>query len=160
LGCKSLSREEVLIHARNYGIDETGLAEGGLMEHQPPSLWDRHAPQRRRYLIVLKAALMDFMVEGNVVYHGHLAQFQLYDIPKLLRVKANASMSIRVNTLMKEMGMSEDAAESHIKEIDQRRTNWSKFLYNINSTTRTTTLFSIWTDELRLDGRHHFCRKQ
>ena len=132
LGCKALSREDALVHAKKYGIEETGLAEGGLMEKQPPHIWDRSAPQRRQYLIFLKAALMDHMVEGNVIYCGHLAQFLLPDVPKLLRVQAHASMAIRVNRLMKECGFSESLAEAHIKEIDVRRTAWAKFLYEVD----------------------------
>ncbi len=131
LASKAISREEVLEHAATYGIQETGLGEGGLMEKQPPHLWDRHAPQRRQYLIILKAALMDFIIDGNAVYHGHLAQFLLTDVPKLMRIKVNASMPIRINAVMKELGLTEAAAEAHIIEIDHRRTEWSKFLYGI-----------------------------
>jgi cytidylate kinase len=132
LGCKSLSREAVLDHAKKYGIEETGLANSGLMEKQPPHFWDRNAPQRRQYLIYVKAALMDYVAEGDVIYHGHLAQFLLTDVPKLLRVQALASIAIRVNNLMKDMSMSESEAEAHIRDVDARRREWSRFLYGVN----------------------------
>jgi hypothetical protein len=130
LGCKPVAREEVLEHAAIYGIQETGLGSG-IMEKEPPHFWDRHSAQRRQYLIFFKAALMDFLVEGNAVYNGHLGQFLLGDIPRLMRVRANASMQFRVNTLMKESGMTEAQAEQYVKEIDIKRRSWAKFLYGV-----------------------------
>ncbi len=132
LGCRSLSREAVLEQARKYGIEETGLATGGLMEQQPPHFWDRHAAQRRRYLIYIKAALMDFIDESDIIYHGHLAQFLLTDVPKILRIHAMASMRIRVKSVMNEMTLSESEARAHIKNVDARRRAWSRFLYGVN----------------------------
>jgi hypothetical protein len=131
-GCRILSREEVLEHGVKFGIKETGLGEAGLMEKHPPSIWDRHAAQRRYYLIIFKAALMDLIAGGNIVYHGHVGQFLLTDIPKILRIRADASLQFRVNTLMVEMGMSEAEAEEHIRDIDLKRRNWAKFLYGID----------------------------
>ena len=75
---------------------------------------------------------MDFTVDGCVVYHGHLGQFLLTDVPKLLRVRANASMQFRINNLMKESGMTEAQAEQHVKEIDSKRVSWAKFLYGVD----------------------------
>jgi cytidylate kinase len=132
LGCRVVSREEVLEHGIKYGIRDTGLGEIGIMEKHPPYFWDRHVAQRRYYLAIFKAALMDLIIDGNAVYHGHVGQFLLSDTPKLLRVRADASMQFRINTLMQESSMTENNAEQYIKEIDIKRKKWAKFLYGID----------------------------
>lgn len=132
LNCRAVSREEVIKHAQKYGIEETGLADIGVLETQPPHFWDRHAAQRKHYLTIFKAALMDFVVDGNAIYHGHLGQFLLRDVPKILRVRADASVEFRVNLLMKESGRTEAEAREYINQIDSRRINWARFLYGVD----------------------------
>ncbi len=132
LNCRAVSREEVIKHARKYGIEETGLADIAVFETQPPHFWDRHAAQRKHYLTIFKAALMDFVVGGDAIYHGHLGQFLLHDVPKLLRVRANASVEFRVNLLMTESGRTETEARDYISQVDSRRINWAKFLYGVD----------------------------
>ena len=129
LNYRAVAREEVIKHALKYGIEETGLAGKGVVETQPPYFWDRHTAQRRHYLTIFKAALMDFVVDGNAIYHGHLGQFLLSDIPILLRVRADASMEYRVHMLMRESGRTERDASDYINQIDCRRAKWARFLY-------------------------------
>jgi len=150
LNCRSVTREDGLNHAKKYGIDETGLA-GGIMEKQPPHFWDRNAAQRRQYLIYLKAALLDLLVDGNAVYNGHLAQFILTDVPKLLRVRVDASMRIRVNHLMKQQNLTEEAAVAQIKEIDSRRNSWTKFLYGVEFNDPTNFDLILNRDKMSLE---------
>jgi cytidylate kinase len=130
--CSKVSREEVIKNAEKYGIGETGMAETGYMELQPPQFWDRHAAQRRQYMIYIKASLMDYIVKDNVIYHGHLAQFLLSDVPKILRIRVDASMEFRVNAILQESNMTKAEARKHVFEIDSRRKNWAKFLYGVD----------------------------
>ncbi len=132
LGCRTVSREEVIQHAKKYGIEETGLADIGIVESNPPHFWDRHSAQRRHYLTIFRAALMDFIVEGCAIYHGHLGQFLLQEIPKLLRVRADASVEYRVKLLMRESGRTEGEARQYINDVDSRRINWGRFLYGVD----------------------------
>jgi cytidylate kinase len=127
-----ISREEVIKNAEKYGVAETGMAETGYMELQPPQFWDRNSAQRKQYLLCLKASLMEFIVRDNVVYHGHLAQFLLSDVPKLLRVRVDASGEYRINAILKESDITPAEARKHIAEIDFRRTRWAKFLYGLD----------------------------
>ncbi|UCG52898.1 MAG: cytidylate kinase-like family protein [Candidatus Latescibacterota bacterium] len=130
LDCKVLTREELLEHARKYGVEETKLGASDFFETNAPSLWDRHAAQRRRYLIYLKASLLDFAATGNAVYLGNMGQFILSDVPKLLRIRIDASMDFRMHGLMDESNLSETQAKRQIKDIDATRRKWAKFLYD------------------------------
>ena len=129
---RAVSREEIIKYAAKYGIEETGMSDTGYMEVQPPQFWDRQASQRRLYLIFFKASLMDFVAKDKLVYHGHLAQFQLADVPGILRVRVDASLEFRIDALMKESSYTKMEARKHIFEIDSRRRNWAKFLYNVD----------------------------
>jgi cytidylate kinase len=128
----AVSREEIIKYAAKYGIEETGMSDTGYMEVQPPQFWDRQASQRRQYLIFFKASLMDFVARDKVIYHGHLAQFQLADIPRILRIRVDASLEFRIKALMSESSYTKVEARKHIFEIDSRRKNWAKFLYNVD----------------------------
>lgn len=130
LGCDVVTREQVIDHARQYGVEETGIVDIDYTETHPPHFWDRHAAQRRLYLILLKASLMDFVAKGNIIYLGHMGQFILSDVPKLLRIRVDASMDFRVSALTGQAKLSEAEAIKQIKKIDDGRRGWAKFLYD------------------------------
>lgn len=132
LGCTIVTREQVIDHARVYGVEESGLAEKGFMEKHPPHFWDRHTAQRRQYLVFLRASLMDYVAKGNIIYLGHLSQFILAGVPKLLRIRVDASVEYRIRALIEDSGLTEEEAAEHIKEIDEKRTAWAKFLYGVD----------------------------
>ena len=128
LGYRIISREEVIDAAKRYGIEETGLGEKDIMESHPPGYWDERSDERMQYLTCFKTALLDFAVEGSIIYHGNLAHILLNEVPFVLRV--NAPLVNRVKPLMEEEGMSREAAIEKIKDIDHKRRSWTQFLYD------------------------------
>lgn len=132
LGCTIVTREQVIDHARVYGVEETGLADKGFMETKPPHFWDRHTAQRRQYLIFLRASLMDYISKGNIIYLGHLSHFILKGVPKLLRIRVDAPEEYRVKALMEYSDFSEERAKEYVGEIDEKRIAWAKFLYGVD----------------------------
>jgi hypothetical protein len=132
LGCSIVTREENLEHASHYGVEETGLVGKDLMSMEPPQLWDRHAAQRRLYLIILRASLLDLVADGNVLYLGHMGQFVLADVPRVFRIRVDSSVNDRVRALMEGSKLSEEQARDYIQKIDERRRSWAKFLYGVN----------------------------
>ncbi len=132
LGCRIVTREENLEHASQYGLNDVAVAGRDLMTMEPPHLWDRHAAQRRLYLIVLRASLMDLVADGNVMYLGHMGQFVLSEVPKVFRIKVGTSPEYRVKALMEGSKLSEDDATDYVRKIDERRRSWAKFLYSAN----------------------------
>lgn len=131
LGCAVVTREENLEHASQYGVEETGLVGKDLMAMEPPHVWDRHAAQRRLYLIILRASLLDLVANGNVVYLGHMGQFVLSDVPKVFRIRVDSSVDSRVRAVMEGSKLSDEQARDYIEKIDERRISWSKFLYGV-----------------------------
>ncbi len=131
LGCSIVTREDVIKAGEKYGIKESGLGDLSFVE-KSPSFKDKMSDRKKQYLACFQAALLDFALQGSIVYHGHLAQFLLGKIPFVLRVLLTAPEEFRIKTLMTEGGKSKDEAGSYIKLIDERRQKWSHFLYGVN----------------------------
>ena len=108
LGYRIISREEVIEAASRYGINETGLGEKDIMESHPPGYWHERSDERMHYLTCFKTALLDFAVEGSIIYHGNLAHILLNEVPFVLRVRINAPLENRIKPLMEEKGLSKD----------------------------------------------------
>lgn len=131
LGYKIISREEVIDAAKRYGIEKTGLGDKEIMESHPPGYWEKRANERIHYLNCFKTALLDFAVEGSIIYHGNLAHVLLNEVPFVLRVRVNAPLENRIKPLMEEMGISREEAIEKIKNMDHKRRLWIQFLYDI-----------------------------
>ncbi len=131
LNCSVVTREDVIKAAEKYGIHETGLGDISFID-KSPSIWDKMSDRRKHYLACFQTTLLDFALEGSIIYHGHLAQFLLGDIPFVLRVLLTAPTEFRIKTLMQEGGQSREQVVNHIKLIDERRQKWSGFLYGVD----------------------------
>lgn len=131
LNYRIVTREDVINAAEKYGINDTGLGDMSFVE-KSPTLWDKMSDRREHYLACFQTALLDFALEGSIVYHGHLAQFLLGKIPFVLRVLLTAPMEFRIKTLMEEGHKSRDDVASYIKLIDERRKKWAHFLYGVD----------------------------
>lgn len=132
LHCQVISREEIIEHARQYGIDEFLTAARSIMETKPPYSWDPHAAHIQYYLLIFKAALMDFVISGDVVYHGHQGHFLLTEVPRVLKVRVDAPLEHRVKFLMEESGCTDAEARERIDHIDEQRIMWARFLYGVD----------------------------
>jgi len=130
LGYRIISREDVIDAAGRYGIEDTGLGDKDIMEAHPPGYWHDRSDERVHYLTCFKTALLDFAMEGSLIYHGNLAHVLLNEVPFVLRVRVNAPLEDRIKPLMDEKGISKEAAIEKIKDTDHRRRLWTQFLYD------------------------------
>ena len=131
INCSVVTREDVIKAAEKYGIKETGLGDLSFIE-KSPTIWDKMSDRKKHYLSCFQTALLDFALKGSIIYHGHLAQFLLGDIPFVLRVLLTAPTEFRIKTLMKEGGKTREKVTTDIKIIDERRQKWSQFLYGVD----------------------------
>ncbi len=152
LNCRAISREEIIEHGKKYGIEEFLIAAKRIMETKPPHSWDPHAAQIHHYLDIFKAALMDFVVSGDVIYQGLQTHFLLTDVPKVFKTKVVAPMEYRVRTLMEEQSMSEAESREHINHIDEQRIRWAEFIYGRNFDDPTNYDMILNMSNLNLDA--------
>lgn len=130
LGGRIIAREQVVTAAERYGLEDTGLTEKQILAQHPPGFWERYSDARKHYLTCFKAALLDFVLEDSIIYHGNLAHLLLNEVPFVLRIRVNAPLENRVKCLMEDEGISEEVALQKVKDIDQQRRSWTQFLYD------------------------------
>jgi cytidylate kinase len=151
LGCRVVSREEVYEAAKSYGIEDTELGDMSFIDQRPPSFWNPFAEKRKQYLACFQAALIDLVLEGDLVYVGHLAHLLLSGYRRVLRVRLAAPEGYRVEMLVRTRGMTEAQSRDYIRDIDERRLRWSQFLYGVDWRTPELYDMVLNPDKLRLE---------
>jgi cytidylate kinase len=134
IGSRVIEREDVLKAAERYSIGETGLEIRHILAEHPPGFWENYSEARHHYLACFKAALLDFVLEGPVIYHGNMAHVLLRDVPFVLRVRVNAPIEKRADSVMADRGVSREEAFRIIRAIDKQRQRWTQFLYDVDAT--------------------------
>jgi cytidylate kinase len=130
LGCRVTDREQVLEAAERYGIGDRGITPQDVLTRHAAGFWDDHDDARRHYLACFRAALLDLVLEGPLVYHGNMAHALLTGVPFVLRVRVNAPMENRIEAMMADLGLSRYETVKRIEAIDNERKRWAEFLYH------------------------------
>jgi cytidylate kinase len=151
LGCRVVTREEVYEAAKAYGIEETGLGDMSFVDQRPPSFLHPFSNERSRYLACFQTALIDRVLEGDLVYVGHLAHLLLAGYRRVLRVRLAAPDGYRVEMLVRMRGMTEAQARAYVREVDERRLRWSQFLYGVDWRNPELYDMVLNPEKLRLD---------
>jgi cytidylate kinase len=121
-----VAREVVQEAAADLGVSEEDLSRGF---ERAPTMWNRHASERRLYIAAVQAALAEHMIGGDLVYHGRAGQVLLAGLPGVLKVRLIAPISARVLSLMESDEMDAISAEQYIRHVDGVRARWVKMMY-------------------------------
>ncbi len=127
LDYECVSREILIEASQFFHVSEMGLQE--TMEKEP-SILERITHGREKYLAYIKAALLKYAKGGNLVYHGHAGHLLLQEIPRVFKVRIIADMKERIRFLCRKENLSESDAAKRIRIEDNRRSNWTKYVYN------------------------------
>ncbi len=130
LGYECIAREVLLAASGQFNIPEIKLFHA---IQDAPSILDRIAHGKERYIAFIQAALLKQVQKDNVVYHGYAGHFFLQDIRHALKVRILADMEERITLVEKRDGMSRKVAIRFLKRIDDERRKWSKALYGIDT---------------------------
>ena len=98
-----------------------------------PSILDRYRFGKERYVAYVRAALLQHVRRGNVVYHGFAGQFFQKQIPFVLNVRIIADTEDRIQEVIRREGISSDEAQRIVERIDDERSKWSQYLYGIDT---------------------------
>lgn len=124
-----VAREVIREAAAELDVSEDRLCRA--ME-RAPRLWSRHRSERNVYIETVRAALAEYVVGGDLIYHGRAGQLLLAGLPAVLRVRLIAPLSVRVSSLLESAEMSATEAEGYIQEVDEARARWVKMMYGMN----------------------------
>jgi cytidylate kinase len=126
LGIPCLGREILVNAASRLGVPEEVLAKK--ME-RGPGFWDRLVLERRIFVVAVQASLAEEVVNGNLVYHGLAGQLLLRGLPAVLRIRLIAPLDARIQAVVESQGLSRQAAQQYIKDVDENRIRWTRFMY-------------------------------
>ena len=91
--------------------------------------YEQFSQYRRAYLVLMRYALLTFVRDGNVVYHGNSGHLLLPGLPCCLRIRVNAPMEIRVSNAMQRLSLSEAEAREAVLREDDAHVRWGRFMY-------------------------------
>jgi cytidylate kinase len=128
LGIPSISREVLKEVASQFGISEPLLRE---QLERTQGLIHGPSPERRVYLAALQLALAEKAQQGPFIYHGHAGHLLLKGLPHILKVGIIASLQFRAQKLMKKENINLEEAIKSIKQSDESRIKWVRFLYDV-----------------------------
>lgn len=138
LGYECISREVILEASKQFDIPQIKLLRA---VRNAPSILDRYRFGKERYVAYVRAALLQYVQRGDVVYHGFAGHFFLQEIPFALNVQILADTEDRVQEVMKREKLPLDEARRALLRIDEERSKWSQHLYGID--TRDVSLYDM-----------------
>jgi cytidylate kinase len=94
--------------------------------------YSRLSALRRPYKILMQRALLEYVRQGDVAYFGYSGHLLIPRIPHVARVRIIAPVQLRVELLMKRENLTEEQARERIREVDEERSRWTRFMYGKN----------------------------
>ena len=129
LGYECVSREILVEAAQLFNVAEKKLIRS---LNDAPNILERIVHGKERYLEYIKAALLEYVRKGNVVYHGHAGHLLLVEVPQVIKVRINAQIDDRINLLQKRENLEKEAAATMIENEDKNRAYWTRYLYKMD----------------------------
>ena len=130
LGYELVARDVIIEASQQFNVPEIKLIR---TIHDAPSILDRFAYGKEKYVAYIQAALLKHMQKDNVVYHGLAGHFFLTGVSHVLKVRIIADMEDRVKLEMEREGISAKKAQNLLKSDDEQRRRWSLHLYDIDT---------------------------
>ena len=153
LGYQLISREVLLDASSRFNVPEMKLEKA---IHDAPGILDRYLHSKQSYVAYIRSALVERIVDDNVVYHGLAGHLLLKGIPHVLKVRINADMERRVAIVMARDGIPADEARIQIQEDDKQRRKWTHSLYDQDPWDSSLYDLSICIDKLSIDNAVDF----
>jgi cytidylate kinase len=130
LGYRRFTREELLrVAAETFGTSESEL-ESALAN--TPGFLEGRGLKKRHFIYCAQATIAKAVQSDNVVYHGQAGHVLLKGIPHHLRVGVLANREYRIGATMKRCDLTRGKAIQYLKELDQKQSNWMKWLHGVD----------------------------
>jgi len=130
LGYECVAREALLEASQEFNVPEVKLARA---LHDAPSILDRFSYGKEKFLAFYQYAFLKHLQKDNIVYHGLAGHFLLRGVAHVLKVRIIADMEERVKLEMEREKISERQAYRLLKNDDEERVKWSKYVHGIDT---------------------------
>ena len=131
LGYRQYTREELLRDAAQQYSASHSQVESAL-ENRPGFLEGRGL-KKLQFVYCAQATMARAAQADNLVYRGQAGHLLLRGIPHHLRVRAVASIEYRVAAAMKQCDLNHRKAFEYIKEADNARNKWIKWVHGVEA---------------------------
>jgi len=149
LGYECVAREALLEASEHFDIPEAKLIRA---VHDAPSILDRFAHGKEKYVAYIQAALTRYVQKDGVVYHGLAGHFLLQGISHVLKVRITAAIDDRVQVVMERDNVDEKEALRILHQDDEQRKSWSHYLYGIDTTDPSLYDLMLCIEKISVDG--------
>ncbi len=125
-GWRCISREDLVAVVNRHGELAQRVVErlGKAIKD-----YDRFCTLRRPYVILMRAALLEYARTGDLLYHGYSGHLLVPPIAHFHRVRINAPLPLRIEMTRERLECSTEAAVEYIEQDDERRAQWARFMY-------------------------------
>jgi cytidylate kinase len=130
LSLNCISRDILIGTSKKFNIPELRLTRA---IEDSPSFLEKYTFGREKYIKYIKAAILNELAKGKIIYHGFAGHFFVRDISHVLKVRINADMEERNAYMMKRESVSKIDAAQLVKRVDEERTKWSLKLYGTDT---------------------------
>ncbi len=148
LGYDCVARETVIEASHEFHVPETKLVRA---LHDAPSILDRFSYGKEKFLAYYEASFLKYLQKDNIVYHGLAGHFLLKGVSHVLKVRIIADMDERVKLEMQRENISEKQAYRLLKNDDEERVKWSKYVYGIDTNDPSLYDMVIKTRKIAVD---------
>jgi cytidylate kinase len=131
LGYNVISREQILSSAASaFGVSESEI-QAAIM-HKPGFLEGRGL-KKLTFIHCVRAALTQALQGDNVVYHGEAGHALIEGVPHVMRVRVVGDRESRIKTAMDQCGLVRDKAIQYLRELDDKRNAWLKWVHGLDA---------------------------
>lgn len=148
-----ISREVLLDASSHFKIPEIKLEKA---IHDAPGILERYSHKKQSYIAYIRSALIEKIVNDNIIYHGLAGHLLLTGIDHVLKVRITADIETRVDYVMQRDGISSREAHTLILEDDKQRRKWTQNLYGQDPWDSALYDLTVRIDKLTIDDAVDF----
>jgi len=148
-----ISREVLLDASSRFNVSEIKLKKA---IHDAPGILERYSHNKQSYIAYIRSALVERIINDNVVYHGLAGHLLLKGIPHVLKVRVNSDLERRIAIVMERDRIPAQEARALILEDDKQRRKWTHSLYGQDPWDTSLYDISICIDKLTIENAVDF----
>ncbi len=148
-----ISREVLLDAGKQFNIPEIKLEKA---IHDAPGILERYSHKKQSYVAYIRSALIEKVVNGNIIYHGLAGHLLLKGIDHVLKIRITADIETRVAYVVQRDGISDRDAHALILEDDKQRRKWTHDLYGEDPWDSALYDLTVRIDKLSIDNAVDF----
>jgi cytidylate kinase len=149
LNYQLISREVLLDASSRFNVPEIKLEKA---IHDAPGILERYRHNKQSYVAYIRSAMVERVINGNIVYHGLAGHLLLKGIPHVLKVRINADLERRVAIVMERDKIPAPDARTLILEDDKQRRKWTHSLYDQDPWDTSLYDLTICIDKLSIEN--------